>query len=98
MGRKRIIRLPIPSGWNLQGVGRRFFMFPSLSLDVDDVLKLRRILMKKAPRSLMLVPSDYMEKEISQDIDENLSLTVCSAENIERSKKTSFTQSGLWPW
>jgi hypothetical protein len=94
MGRKRILRLPIPDGWDLQGVGRRFFIFPSLSLDSDDELQLRRNLMKKAPRSLVLVPSGYMEKEISNDIDTNLSLTVYSAEDIEQSKDNFIRSSG----
>ncbi|WP_040726656.1 DEAD/DEAH box helicase family protein [Thiomicrorhabdus sp. Kp2] len=92
MGRKKILRLPVPDGWDLQGVGRRFFMFPSLSLKDEDEVKLRRSLIKKADRSLILVPSDNLKNHISEDIEENLSLEVFSAEDIEKSKQ-SFVES-----
>jgi hypothetical protein len=32
VGRYPIRRLPVPKGWDRQGVGRRFFMFPDMSL------------------------------------------------------------------
>lgn len=86
LGRKEIYRLPVPSGWDSQGVGRRFFMFPTLSLDKDESIHLRRSLMVTASRSLVLVPSEYMKKEISDDIAKHLQLTVYSASNIEKSK------------
>lgn len=94
MGRKSIDRLPVPDGWDLQGVGRRFFMFPSLSLDNEEEIQLRRSLLKKAPRGLVLVPSDYMKNEISEDIDSNLSLTVFDAEDIEKSKEDFIDSTG----
>ncbi|OOZ40914.1 DEAD/DEAH box helicase [Solemya pervernicosa gill symbiont] len=94
MGRKNILRLPVPDGWDLQGVGRRFFMFPSLSLDYEQEIQLRRSLLKKAQRSLVLVPSDRMKNEISEDINEHLSLTVFSAEDIEQSKEDFIKSTG----
>lgn len=87
LGRKHIHRLPVPVGWDSQGVGRRFFMFPTLSLDLDDSIQLRRSLLSKASRSLVLVPSDTMRQEISEDVTNNLSLKVFSAEDIEMSKE-----------
>ena len=36
-GRKKIFRLPIPEGWDQQGIGRRYFIFPERSLETDDV-------------------------------------------------------------
>lgn len=87
LGRKKIQRLPVPEGWDLQGVGRRFFMFPSLSLDYEEEIKLRRSLLKKASRSLILVPNGQMKNEISEDINKHLSLTVFDAEDIEQSKE-----------
>src|SRR5260221_9071040 len=57
-GRSRILRLPIPEGWDRQGIGRRFFIFPDKSLKEPDVAALRRELMKEAGRSLVLTPSD----------------------------------------
>lgn len=94
MGRKSIQRLPVPDGWDLQGVGRRFFMFPSLSLDYEEEIRLRRSLLCKAERSLVLVPSDFMENEISEDIDNHLSLAVYDAENIEKSKEKFIKSTG----
>jgi len=86
LGRKKICRLPVPAGWDTQGVGRRFFVFPSLSLDLEETVQLRRSLMQFAPRSLVLVPSDIMRREIAEDVGQHLSLSVFSATDIEESK------------
>lgn len=94
MGRKFIHRLPVPDGWDLQGVGRRFFMFPSLSLDCEEEIQLRGSLLKKAVRSLVLVPSDHMRNEISEDIHNRLSLKVFDAEDIEQSKENFVNSTG----
>ena len=57
-GRRKIMRLPVPSGWDRQGIGRRYFIFPDMSLEETEASTLRRELMKRAGRSLVLVPSD----------------------------------------
>lgn len=87
LGRRSIKRIPVPSGWEAQGVGRRFFMFPTLSLNIEETVELRRSLIEKVPRSLVLVPSDPMRKDIADDIEKNLSKTVFSSDDIELSKK-----------
>ncbi|WP_109419182.1 DEAD/DEAH box helicase [Proteus terrae] len=94
LGRTHIKRLPIPEGWDTQGVGRRFFIFPTLSLDSKESVELRRMLLKKSPRSIVLVPSDSMKNEVIKDIEENLSLKTFTAENIERSKANFVGSSG----
>ncbi|MFJ9729708.1 DEAD/DEAH box helicase [Streptomyces sp. NPDC101209] len=33
-GRKKIERIPVPEGWEKQGTGRRFFLFPELTKDL----------------------------------------------------------------
>jgi hypothetical protein len=33
-GIEKIVRLPIPKGWDKQGIGRRFFLFPERSMKV----------------------------------------------------------------
>jgi hypothetical protein len=86
LGRSQIQRLPIPEGWNTQGVGRRFFIFPTLSFNKDESIELRRNLLKKSKRSLVLVPSDKMRSEITEDITNNSSLTIFTADDIEQSK------------
>ncbi|PML07639.1 DEAD/DEAH box helicase [Vibrio lentus] len=88
LGRREIKRLPIPEGWNTQGVGRRFFLFPTLSLNVSDSITLRRNLLKKSQRSLILVPSEQMKSEVVKDINEHSSLKTFTAEDIELSKAT----------
>ncbi|RFC33858.1 MAG: Helicase C-terminal domain-containing protein [Candidatus Nitrotoga sp. SPKER] len=87
MGRKNIFRLSIQSGWDKQGVGRRFFIFPSMSLKDDEIIELRRKLMSSTDRSVVLVPNDPVCEEISKDITENLGFITYLATDIEESKK-----------
>lgn len=86
-GRKHIDRLAIPVGWDKQGIGRRFFIFPEMSLDQDETVIFRRTLMKKAGRSLVLVPSDRIRNEIAKDVDEQLRFKTFNANDIEESKQ-----------
>lgn len=67
-GRSNIKRLPIPEGWDRQGIGRRFFMFPEMSLNQLDLTKLSNSLMRAAGRSLVLVPSDRLAKQTKTHI------------------------------
>jgi hypothetical protein len=87
VGRHPIRRLDVPKGWDRQGVGRRFFIFPGMSLREEQVVELRRKLMQLAGRSLVLVPSDPMREEIAKDVQENLDFPTFSAADIEESKK-----------
>lgn len=88
LGRKIIHRLPVPSGWDSQGVGRRFFIFPSLSLSAENSIRLRRSLLSKSPRSLVLVPNNPMKDEIIEDVHTHIPLlTVYDAADIEESKE-----------
>lgn len=91
-GRPNIKRLAIPEGWDRQGIGRRFFIFPEKSLNEEDTLALRRNLMRKAGRSLVLTPSQVAANEIMEDIDEQLKFSVFSAADLE-SSKAKFTES-----
>lgn len=87
VGRSSIRRLPVPEGWDRQGVGRRFFIFPGMSLRDEKVGDLRRQLMRLAGRSLVLVPSDKMRDDIAQDVQKSLGFATFSADDIEDSKK-----------
>ncbi|UEP20717.1 DEAD/DEAH box helicase family protein [Burkholderia ambifaria] len=91
-GRSNIQRLPIPEGWDRQGIGRRFFIFPEKSLNEGDTLALRRQLMGKAGRSLVLTPSQTDADEITEDVTEKLKFPVFSAADLETSK-AAFTES-----
>ena len=91
-GRKSVHRLPIPEGWDRQGVGRRFFIFPDMSLKKEMIKKLRISLISCAGRSLILVPNDHMAKEITEDIMKH-HFKVFNATDIEISKKTFISES-----
>lgn len=92
LGRHPIRRLEVPEGWDRQGVGRRFFIFPGMSLKEDQIPNFRRKLMQFSGRSLVLVPSDKMRGEIAEDIGENLHFPTFSASDIEDSKKPFISQ------
>jgi hypothetical protein len=87
-GRKHICRLPVPPGWDRQGIGRRFFIFPEMALTEDESVSLRQTLMTQVPRSVVLVPNDRVKNEIASDAACNLGLTVFAAAAIEDSKAT----------
>lgn len=91
-GRPRIKRLPIPEGWDRQGIGRRFFLFPEKSLTEDDTLQLRRDLMSRAGRSLVLTPSMLDADEVINDVTKQLNYPVFTAADLEVSK-AAFIQS-----
>ena len=86
LGRRSIYRLPIPVGWDRQGVGRRFFLFPGMSLNTESELVLRHTLMRRAGRSLVLVPSDKKCAAVSKDVQDELGFAVFGADAIETSK------------
>ncbi len=94
VGRKSIYRLATPDGWDTQGVGRRFFIFPSLSLGDDDCSKFNLELFKRSNRSLVLVPSQTQCQQIKEYVEENTSIVVFGADDIEDSKKSFITTDG----
>ncbi|MFD3430708.1 DEAD/DEAH box helicase [Nocardia fluminea] len=61
-GRRRITRIPIPKGWENQGTGRRFFIFPELTSDLasDPALTNAFVsgLMTDYGRALVLAPDE----------------------------------------
>ncbi|WP_200930571.1 DEAD/DEAH box helicase [Pseudorhodoferax sp. Leaf274] len=85
-GRRAIQRLPIPAGWDRQGIGRRLFFFPGMSFDEQEATELGFALMREAGRSLVLVPSDAREAEVSKLIVEKTGFPTFSADDIEKTK------------
>ena len=85
-GRENILRLPAPQGFELQGVGRRFFMFPGMSLEQHKYENLRLNLMKTAGRSVVLTPSQSACDIIRNQVIEKLGYELFSANDIEESK------------
>lgn len=90
-GRRHITRLAIPQGWDRQGIGRRFFIFPGMSLDDAGIRAVRRAFMSRAGRSLVLVPTNDAGQAIKDDITENINFKTFSADDIE-STKAPFIQ------
>ncbi len=86
-GRRNIVRLPVPEGWDRQGIGRRYFVFPEMSLPLSEVAELRRSMMRRAGRSLVLVPSEKLHDETVSDVAKNLGFETFTADDIEASKK-----------
>ncbi|ARO31718.1 DEAD/DEAH box type DNA/RNA helicase protein [Rhizobium sp. NXC14] len=92
-GRRKIERLPAPEGFQSAGVGRRFFVFPSLSLTGDETEILRVAMQKRAGRSVVLTPSSPQADEHVARIDKDLvGFEVFTAEDIE-ADKTPFVSS-----
>ncbi|SPP92805.1 DEAD/DEAH box helicase [Bradyrhizobium vignae] len=85
-GRSNIMRLPIPEGWDKQGIGRRLFIFPEKSLREDEGRVLRRDLMTRARRSLVLTPSNDMAKAIAEDVGNVLKFPIYDGSDLETGK------------
>jgi len=85
-GRSNILRLPIPDGWDRQGIGRRFFIFPEKSLKEKEVADLKRALMMAAGRSLVLTPSNDGAEAVAKDIESHLKYPVFSGADLEDQK------------
>lgn len=85
-GRSSIKRLPTPNGFEMQGVGRRFFLFPESALERENALELCAALMKAAGRSIVLAPSDYALRPFQELVVDKLKYPMFTAKDIEASK------------
>ncbi|PLS22527.1 DEAD/DEAH box helicase [Neptunicoccus cionae] len=87
-GRKSIDRLKAPDGFQSAGVGRRFFIFPGLSLTGSDTDGLRLSMQQRAGRSLILTPSVAQANAHTALVDEHLSgYQVFDKDDIELDKQ-----------
>lgn len=86
-GTASITRLPAPEGFRSTGVGRRFFIFPGLSLEPNDSEMLRLKMQKLAGRSVVLTPNDAAAAAICKQIQEFDDFEVFKAADIETSKE-----------
>ena len=93
-GRKRIERIPAPEGWDKQGIGRRFFVFPMRMWDEATSLNLAISWVTKFDRALVLTPSNRDADKVKEAIGEipaTQNHALFTAAQLEASKK-SFTQ------
>lgn len=86
-GRSKIHRLAAPEGFQTAGVGRRFFIFPTLSCSDEDSDVLRLAMQEQAGRSVVLTPSMAQATEHSERINKCLEeFTVFTSADIEDNK------------
>lgn len=86
-GVKPIERIPAPPGWDSQGIGRRLFLAPHVSLSDYDAVMVFADVMKGIGRSLALVPNQYGVSYLSGILNK-MGLTVLGASDIEDSTDT----------
>lgn len=85
-GRRSVSRMPAPQGLEGHGVGRRFFIFPTLSMEGEDAAKLMSRLVKMTPRSVCLTASDRRAEEWKTFVKEKTGYATFSSRDIEASK------------
>ena len=88
VGCDNICRLPIVSGWDTKGLGRKLFIFPDLSLPTTYHMEIISRLHSVAGRSVVIVPSlsDYISVQdyLKQHIP---GLSIFSANDLSVSKE-----------
>lgn len=92
-GVKNIYRLPIPEGWDKQGIGRRFFMFPELSLEKDERDIFLEKLIKSTERSVVLTKDFNSSEKFKEFIQNKVGFDIFDAKQIEESKKDFISSS-----
>jgi DEAD/DEAH box helicase len=85
-GRQPIHKIPVPAGWDKQGIGRRFFIFPKRSLDDVDAEQFAMESIKLAGRALYLVPDDRSAEKARAAIADAVACPIFDAGQIEASK------------
>ena len=85
-GVRRIERLPVPDGWDREGTGRRFIMFPDRILPPDTATQAAITLVLESTRSLILNPSRSASKSVVKKLSGlPQSPAIFSAQQIENS-------------
>lgn len=85
-GQDGIERLPAPEEFQSIGVGRRFFIFPELSLRSEECDELLLKLQEKASRSVVLTPNSSSAEELASRLEDDTDFKVFQAEDIESNK------------
>jgi hypothetical protein len=72
-GRTKIKRIPIPSGWDRQGTGRRYFVFPDNSSDLavaepSDQATWMSGLIDRMGKAVLLTPDNRTRKELTGSV------------------------------
>lgn len=83
-GVKAIQRLPIPSGWEKRGSGRRLFLIPQVSMSDSDSFEVAMDSFRNVERSLILVPNQIVANRFASELDQR-GFTALYAKDIEDS-------------
>lgn len=85
-GARKIERLPVPEGWEREGSGRRFILFPDRSLPSETSIAAAITLIAEPTRSLIITPSKgASQKVIDRLKDLTPSPSIFTAKEIEDS-------------
>lgn len=81
-----IERIPIPEGWDKQGIGRRLFLFPERSMAPETAQKTAICMIQESSRALVLVPDNLTAEIMCSTIKEQTDFTTVDAMDLEQSK------------
>ena len=68
-GVRKIERLPVPEGWDREGTGRRFILFPDRSLPPETATTAALTLASEPTRSLILAPNGYTAQSVVEGLN-----------------------------
>ncbi len=92
-GVSKVVRLPIPAGWDRKGSGRRFFLFPDFSFKREDYLDWLIEKISQRDRTLIICPDYNQFFSIENKINTSLKhMKILKAEDIEDSLEPFTTQ------
>ena len=85
-GVRRIERLSVPEGWDREGTGRRFIMFPDQSLPPETATSVAVTLVGDPARSLILTPNRHTAQSVIERLNAlSSSPAIFSAPEVEQS-------------
>lgn len=93
-GQEDIYKIEAPEGWDKQGIGRRFIVFPMNFTTTNQALTLSIQWIKKFGRALILTPSssgNEVVKRYINNAEEIKNFRIFEARDIEKSK-TEFVE------
>ena len=89
-GRTNISRIPAPEDFQTLAVGRRFFIFPGLSLEASACESLRKRMQMFAGRSVVLTPNSIAADAVAEQFEHEADFELYIAEDIEESKNKLY--------
>lgn len=84
-GIPKIDRLPVPAGWDKQGSGRRFFIFPNQSFGPKDYMPWLLARICNQNRTLVLCPDNKIADLMEDKIKHCKNIAIMKSANIENS-------------